>query len=439
MSNVMRSEYPASRPTSARADDAGRWAGQHRAHRQPRRLSEADHPAVRLRQMRHGAHAQAGQPVAETLDVALHHRAQIGVHHGGGHPLDTRGIPARPGARRRRRLRETPPPACATPPLRAPAARNCRGSTPRPPAPRPRAELRTAARNACCVQWHFDRAVVPHPLRHLDAQVARHQHRRLVGLQVVEVGPLLPADLQQVAEPVGGDQPGAHAAMLDQRVGRHGRAVTEIADRTGGGADQRQALRRRPRRCRATDRPASRRPSKRQSAPVSSSNRQTSVKVPPESTPMRHATKPCPTPKSASLARDAATCQTRPECMQGNRVKEARPGLCPWTPPGGVAPQPSQRAAFWNPSLRAVGREGASAAAVPCQIGGCRSRTDAAAHGPLPSNHSKRMGSKGFALGGGSGGNSPLRGPGREPWPCFFHSIALHAFGLPCRRDYGRQ
>ena len=52
------------------------------------------------------------------------------------------------------------------------------------------------------VERDLDAAVVAHALRHFQAQVARHQHRRLVGLQVVQVGALLPADLQQVAKAV---------------------------------------------------------------------------------------------------------------------------------------------------------------------------------------------------------------------------------------------
>ena len=40
-----------------------------------------------------------------------------------------------------------------------------------------------------------------HALRHFKPQVARDQHGRLVGLEIVKVGPFLPADLEQVAKP----------------------------------------------------------------------------------------------------------------------------------------------------------------------------------------------------------------------------------------------
>ena len=43
----------------SRADDTGRGAGQNGANRQPFRLLETDHAAIRLGQMRPGANAQA--------------------------------------------------------------------------------------------------------------------------------------------------------------------------------------------------------------------------------------------------------------------------------------------------------------------------------------------------------------------------------------------
>jgi hypothetical protein len=67
--------------------------------------------------------------------------------------------------------------------------------------------------------------------RTLSGTSRRHQRLGLVGLDVVEVGPLLAADLQEVAEAVGGYKAGLDAAMLDEGVGRHRGAVAEIDDR----------------------------------------------------------------------------------------------------------------------------------------------------------------------------------------------------------------
>jgi len=80
------------------------------------------------------------------------------------------------------------------------------------------------------IQRYVDLAGVAQALGHFQAQVARHQGERLVGLDVVEIGPLLAADLEQVAEPIGRHEPRLHAAMLDQRVGRDRGAVAEVDD-----------------------------------------------------------------------------------------------------------------------------------------------------------------------------------------------------------------
>jgi hypothetical protein len=72
---------------------------------------------------------------------------------------------------------------------------------------------------------------VPDALGHLVPERARHEHERLVGLQIVEVRAALAADLEEVAEPLGRDETRRDAAVLDQGVGGHGRAVAEVADR----------------------------------------------------------------------------------------------------------------------------------------------------------------------------------------------------------------
>ena len=58
------------------------------------------------------------------------------------------------------------------------------------------------------VKHGFHTAVVQQPFRHFAAQGALDQYRRFVRLQIVEVGPFLPADFQEVAKPVAGDQTG---------------------------------------------------------------------------------------------------------------------------------------------------------------------------------------------------------------------------------------
>ena len=74
------------------------------------------------------------------------------------------------------------------------------------------------------------RAVRQHPFRHLEPVLARHQGGRIVLLEVEHVGTDLPADLQEVAEALGGDQQDLAAAALDQGVRGDRAAVRETRD-----------------------------------------------------------------------------------------------------------------------------------------------------------------------------------------------------------------
>ena len=104
-------------------------------------------------------------------------------------------------------------------------------------------------RHACPVKRgnHVSGGVdsLPHP----EAQVARHQRRRLVVLGVVQrcLGvarlryPRQAADLQHVAEPLRGKQSHARRLALEDRVQRHRAAVREMPHRRGrhpGGAGE---------------------------------------------------------------------------------------------------------------------------------------------------------------------------------------------------------
>ena len=195
--------------------------------------------------MRRRAQAQRLEPRAELLDVVAHHRAEIGVQHDRRQPLvlaelgrdlvagRDEGVGHLLAQDRERALLVLGPDEAVEEGHRdrlhagrlEPARRGAHA--------RPR---RAASRPRRCDA----RARAP------PAAGRAAPGRRLVGLDVVEVGPLLPADLQQVAEAVGGDQPGPDAAMLDQRIGRDRRAVAEIADRRAGGPTAPGATRRRP-------------------------------------------------------------------------------------------------------------------------------------------------------------------------------------------------
>ena len=70
-------------------------------------------------------------------------------------------------------------------------------------------------------------AVGADPPAHREAQIARHQHRRVGGAVVPRVLAQAAAGFEAVAEPGRRQQPDAPALALQQRVGRHRRAVQE--------------------------------------------------------------------------------------------------------------------------------------------------------------------------------------------------------------------
>jgi len=70
------------------------------------------------------------------------------------------------------------------------------------------------------------------PFAGLQASIVRHQRVELRRqVETVEVAPVLPADGERVGEAGGRDQRGARELALHDRVGDHGGAVDEVADR----------------------------------------------------------------------------------------------------------------------------------------------------------------------------------------------------------------
>ena len=81
------------------------------------------------------------------------------------------------------------------------------------------------------------------------------QRRRPAATGVVQARPRLAADVEQVGEPLRGDQRGARAFFLEQGVGPDGHPVGETLDVPGPGARAVEHLLRSRRSRRATDRP----------------------------------------------------------------------------------------------------------------------------------------------------------------------------------------
>ncbi len=77
------------------------------------------------------------------------------------------------------------------------------------------------------------RAVGRDALAHRQPPLARYQRRRLLQVEVVLLEAALGAELDRVAKALGGQERGARALALDQRVGREGGAVDDDLDVTG--------------------------------------------------------------------------------------------------------------------------------------------------------------------------------------------------------------
>ena len=83
------------------------------------------------------------------------------------------------------------------------------------------------------VERNDDLALGVDPLPDLEAAAARHQHRRGVLEQVVEVRAGRAAQLQHVAEALGGDERDIGALRFQERVGDDRGGVGDEGDRSG--------------------------------------------------------------------------------------------------------------------------------------------------------------------------------------------------------------
>jgi hypothetical protein len=78
------------------------------------------------------------------------------------------------------------------------------------------------------------------PLRDAHAALERHERRRMVGAQAIQLRAVLPAQVQQVLEPPGRDERGARPAPLEERVGRDRRPVREALELAGADRTRRR-------------------------------------------------------------------------------------------------------------------------------------------------------------------------------------------------------
>ena len=126
------------------------------------------------------------------------------------------------------------------------------------------------------------------PFGDLEPLAPRHQHRGSVLQQVVQIGARRSPQFQEVAEAARGDEAGARALVLQQRVGHHGGGVRQQRhvgriDRFASSPCRMPSITAWPKSCGVVGSLAI------AMRPVASSTSATSVKVPPMSMPIRHA------------------------------------------------------------------------------------------------------------------------------------------------------
>ena len=154
----------------------------------------------------------------EPEEVRAADRSQRGVGHGRDHAVRTRGTPATPRGSTRRRVPS--PRAPPRPRVRAPD-RDRRGAD----RPRPRRRRRSSGTTRRTARpRHPTRRVARTPR---TASARGTSGRRSVDVLVVERRPRLPRDLDHVGEASGRDERDAADLALEQRVGRHRRAVRQ--------------------------------------------------------------------------------------------------------------------------------------------------------------------------------------------------------------------
>jgi|GEM_PF-5661295 len=195
--------------------------------------------AVRLHELQAGRGPGGAEPGRHPVDVAAQQRGQVGVDDGGvaaGHQLDQRTDPVADrdvGEAGRRRQRGGP---LLVPGITVAVQQDDRhrGDALAPKAP----EIPLQPR---FVEGLDDGAVGGDPLPRLDH--AGIQHLRQDDAAGEDLGPVLIADLQRVAEALGDHQQGRLAAAFEQGVGGDGGAHPHLGDALtgdGGGGIQPQ-------------------------------------------------------------------------------------------------------------------------------------------------------------------------------------------------------
>jgi hypothetical protein len=208
------------------AGDPARRPGEHAARGEAHRIVDGREAAVRLDDQDRPAVARLGQARPEAAKIALQHRPDVGVDHRGADPLvlfdlrQHRGRQRHIGRRhgRAQRLGGLPFVPVVTPGVQVADGDGINLGA---------RKLGDRRRKRSLVERHRDAPVGADALAYAQAPVARHQRlwRRLAEIVAVVLEAL--AHLEDVAVAFGGQQPDARALALEQRIGRHRRAVDD--------------------------------------------------------------------------------------------------------------------------------------------------------------------------------------------------------------------
>ena len=169
------------------------------------------------------------EPVAQAREVARHKRLHVRVRHRRAETLVLAHLRTRFARHRDRHLRQRGRKDLARPVL----VGGIGVAVQEPDPDALHAELRKVSRHRLdrrLVERLQHPAVDVDPLRHHEPALARHERERLLDHDVVLVVAALVADVEHVAEALGGHQRGECALALDDRVGRERGAVNQQPD-----------------------------------------------------------------------------------------------------------------------------------------------------------------------------------------------------------------
>ncbi len=209
-------------------DDPGGGPRLDDEHRSLAGALEGQHAAAALHHQQLGLDPAAAQPFLDRAEVLLDDRLDPGVDHDGAGPVVLAELRDDVGRQRDRHVRallaQDRPDPILVDGVGVGVQQADRDRLDAEPGERPGDRP-----DRVLVERDEHVAVPVEPLRDPEAQRPRDERDRLGELDVVQRRPDLAADLEDVAEALGRDQRGPRDLALDDRVGRHGRAMDDVA------------------------------------------------------------------------------------------------------------------------------------------------------------------------------------------------------------------